>query len=92
VIGLCIANSAPVAQLDRASAFEAEGRGFEPLQARHLPFEKIAFLVGRKSREPFGFTLVLPLEARNQEAIAGVTFIVRIFLADDLILFHFFTF
>ena len=28
--------NAPVAQLDRASAFEAEGRGFEPLQARHF--------------------------------------------------------
>src|SRR5713226_10021560 len=27
---------APVAQLDRASAFEAEGRGFESLRARHL--------------------------------------------------------
>src|SRR6266403_3187322 len=26
---------APVAQLDRASAFEAEGRGFESLRARH---------------------------------------------------------
>jgi hypothetical protein len=25
---------APVAQLDRASAFEAAGRGFEPLRAR----------------------------------------------------------
>ncbi len=36
MIGLCIANRAPVAQLDRASAFEAEGRGFEPLQARHF--------------------------------------------------------
>jgi len=28
---------APVAQLDRASAFEAEGRGFDSLQARHFP-------------------------------------------------------
>ncbi len=27
---------APVAQLDRASAFEAEGREFESLRARHL--------------------------------------------------------
>ena len=27
--------SAPVAQLDRASAYEAEGREFEPLRARH---------------------------------------------------------
>jgi hypothetical protein len=26
---------APVAQLDRASAYEAEGREFEPLRARH---------------------------------------------------------
>ena len=26
---------APVAQLDRASAFEAEGREFESLRARH---------------------------------------------------------
>ena len=29
-------SSAPVAQLDRASAFEAEGREFESLRARHL--------------------------------------------------------
>ena len=28
-------HSAPVAQLDRASDFESEGRGFESLQARH---------------------------------------------------------
>ena len=27
--------NAPVAQLDRASAFEAEGRGFKSLRARH---------------------------------------------------------
>ena len=30
--------NAPVAQLDRASAFEAEGRGFESLRARHSSF------------------------------------------------------
>ena len=29
-------NHAPVAQLDRASAYEAEGREFEPLRARHF--------------------------------------------------------
>ena len=29
-------DDAPVAQLDRASAFEAEGREFESLRARHL--------------------------------------------------------
>jgi hypothetical protein len=29
-------NCAPVAQLDRASAFEAEGREFESLRARHF--------------------------------------------------------
>jgi hypothetical protein len=29
-------NHAPVAQLDRASAFEAEGREFESLRARHF--------------------------------------------------------
>ena len=29
-------SQAPVAQLDRASAFEAEGRRFEPCRARHL--------------------------------------------------------
>ena len=28
-------SSAPVAQLDRATAFEAEGRGFESLRAHH---------------------------------------------------------
>src|SRR5229473_6131273 len=30
------ANRAPVAQMDRALASGAKGRGFEPLQARHL--------------------------------------------------------
>ena len=29
---------APVTQLDRVSAFEAEGRGFESLRARHFSF------------------------------------------------------
>lgn len=29
-------NDAPVAQMDRAAAFEAEGRGFESLQARQF--------------------------------------------------------
>ena len=31
------AAAAPVAQLDRASGFEPEGREFESLRARHLP-------------------------------------------------------
>ena len=30
-------DGAPVAQMDRAAAFEAEGRGFESLQARQFP-------------------------------------------------------
>jgi hypothetical protein len=32
----------PVAQLDRASAFEAEGWGFEPLRAHHLIVNTVA--------------------------------------------------
>ena len=36
MIGLEAVDCAPVAQLDRASAFEAEGRGFDSLQARHF--------------------------------------------------------
>src|SRR6202049_1472882 len=31
-----VIDGAPVAQLDRASAFEAEGREFESLRARHF--------------------------------------------------------
>jgi hypothetical protein len=31
-----VANDAPVAQLDRAAAFEAAGREFESLRARHI--------------------------------------------------------
>ena len=41
----------PVAQLDRASAFEAEGREFESLRARHsnpLQYVALEFMV-RKS-------------------------------------------
>ena len=38
---------APVAQLDRASAFEAEGREFESLRARHLKPILILILQGR---------------------------------------------
>ena len=34
---------APVAQLDRASAFEAEGREFESLRARHFPQQTYVF-------------------------------------------------
>src|SRR5204863_5936660 len=37
---------APVAQLDRATAFEAEGRGFESLQARQT-----SFFICRQPRE-----------------------------------------
>jgi hypothetical protein len=33
---------APVAQLDRASGFEPEGREFESLRARHLTFPTVA--------------------------------------------------
>ena len=33
-----IVNKALVAQLDRASAFEAESRRFESCRARHFPF------------------------------------------------------
>jgi hypothetical protein len=29
---------APLAQLDRASDYESEGREFESLRARHMPF------------------------------------------------------
>ena len=41
---------APVAQLDRASAFEAEGRGFEPLQARHI---SSAYFTANGNHVPF---------------------------------------
>ncbi len=34
-----IAASAPVAQLDRVSGYEPEGRAFESLRAHHFPFQ-----------------------------------------------------
>ena len=39
----CFSRIAPLAQLDRASGYEPEGREFESLRAHHLPF---FFLVG----------------------------------------------
>ena len=33
----CLAKNAPVAQLDRASDYESEGRTFESFRARHIP-------------------------------------------------------
>lgn len=41
-------SNAPVAQLDRASAYEAEGREFEPLRARH--FFSLAMLQWKLSK------------------------------------------
>jgi hypothetical protein len=34
---------APVAQLDRASGYEPEGREFDSLRARHFPFKNDGF-------------------------------------------------
>lgn len=39
-----ISKRAPLAQLDRATAFEAVGCGFESLRARHFLFLNILFL------------------------------------------------
>jgi hypothetical protein len=41
---ITVIDGAPVAQLDRASAFEAEGREFESLRARHfsVQFDRLA--------------------------------------------------
>jgi hypothetical protein len=36
-------HSAPLAQLDRASGYEPEGREFESLRARHNPFKNGVF-------------------------------------------------
>ena len=44
-------NRAPVAQMDRAAAFEAEGRGFESLQARQLSSQASA-----RSYQPSAFS------------------------------------
>ena len=38
-----VAKSAPLAQLDRASGYEPEGREFESLRARHFPLENKEF-------------------------------------------------
>ena len=39
--------------MDRAAAFEAEGRGFESLQARHLSSQLSAFPPRRVSYQSF---------------------------------------
>jgi putative endonuclease len=44
---IALVHRAPVAQLDRASAFEAEGREFESLRARHLHMFSVYILRSR---------------------------------------------
>ncbi len=53
-------DSAPVAQLDRVSGYEPEGRAFESLRARHSekafrPIFGLAFLLcyGQREKSPF---------------------------------------
>jgi hypothetical protein len=36
-----LSENAPVAQLDRASDYESEGRTFESFRARHYPIDSI---------------------------------------------------
>ena len=43
---------APVAQLDRVSASEAEGRGFESRRAHHNPLKGDFFCARQAGREP----------------------------------------
>ena len=64
--------SAPVAQLDRASGYEPEGREFESLRAHHLP-NRHAYFGDRLPRAvnaacfdlPFPFCLVRSRFARR---------------------------
>ena len=39
--------------MDRAAAFEAEGRGFESLQARHLSPPRVSLQPSAVSYQPF---------------------------------------
>ncbi len=48
-------SNAPVAQLDRASDYESEGRTFESFRAHHKPPS------GLKTRRGFLFVAVMPL-------------------------------
>ena len=58
-------NGAPVAQLDRASGYEPEGREFDSLRARHFFSEKIKdFRDSLVSREPI-FLHTLCTHARD---------------------------
>src|SRR5258708_16461415 len=43
--------SAPLAQLDRASGFESEGRELEPLRARHKINQLQKFIKGKLRKE-----------------------------------------
>jgi hypothetical protein len=67
-----LASHAPLAQLDRASGYEPEGREFESLRARHFPPvftrppEILKFFVSWLAR--VDFTAVLPLADQEQEA------------------------
>src|SRR5436309_222162 len=59
----CVAflSVAPLAQLDRASGYEPEGREFESLRAHHF----IGVLGPSLSELPFSFTAVLPRRLRS---------------------------
>src|SRR5215475_15557103 len=58
---------APLAQLDRASGYEPEGREFESLRARHFfsMFTRVSEVrrESSRARSPLGFTSVLPSAA-----------------------------
>jgi hypothetical protein len=54
-------NGAPVAQLDRASAYEAEGRRFESSRARHF-YWLLCVVICRVTPS---FTFLLPMAIRN---------------------------
>src|SRR5271165_6883623 len=56
-----ILNRAPVAQLDRASGYEPEGREFESLRAHHFPLRIHRALI--KLRYPCGSHFLFPGES-----------------------------
>jgi hypothetical protein len=60
----CPADTAPLAQLDRASGYEPEGREFESLRAHHL-FNDL----GHRAKNPLGSCLRIVLQSYLTELL-----------------------
>ena len=74
-IGYCLLCVAPVAQLDRVSASEAEGRGFESRRAHHFKFfrfRRFAFPDGDRSFRAKGKAAGKETETTRFQGIYGL--------------------